>query len=93
MIINVLKNKTTEDLVVVKPEASATEPDLTDEKIEEALKYLKYQQGGLEVDNAEKYMGKGDKQICSLVDISEKQFEDIKAARTAKLTPKPEPIE
>lgn len=81
----VLADKQLTDLIADKPASNpyAAEPSV--EQIEEAIKYLKYQQGGLESDGMNEYMGYGDGKICMKVGISKEQLETIKAGLAAKL--------
>ena len=86
-IETILSEKTVEDLVVVADGKSESTPKLTDSKIEEVLKCLKYQDGcvGETVGNTD-YIGLGDTQIAIKVGITVEQVKEIKAAREAKLS-------
>ena len=83
----VLSGKSLEDLQDVAPEVAATKPSLTQAKVEEVLKYLKFQNGTVgNTEGNEDYIGKGDGQICSLVDITKDQLKEVKVALSAKIT-------
>lgn len=88
------KDKTLNDLQDEKSVKEEVKPTFTKAMKDECVKYLRWQNGCIgEVD--EKYVGKGDSQICSLVGIEKGQLDQFKAdynAKIAELT-NPESIE
>ena len=84
-LTDALANKTLEDLQDTPIEKIEVKPTFTKAKIEEALKYLKFQHGSYSSAGAEKYIGKGDGQICLSVGITGEQLEEVKVALNAKI--------
>ena len=92
-IETVLEDKTLEQLVDTPVEVTKTNPTLTQVKVEKALKYLKYQNGSQgNTEGNEEFIGVGDEQICSLVEITKDQLGLVRKGLQAKiveLTPEP----
>lgn len=91
-VTNVLKDKTLADLVDDPQVSGPAAVNYTQEKVEEALKCLKWQDGCSETEGNEGYIGLGDSQIAKKVGLSVAQVKKIKEDREAKiaaLTPNP----
>jgi len=82
----VLKDKSLEDLKDTPTERVIKKPTLTQVKVEKALKYLKFQNGSQgNTTGNEEFLGKGDGQICSLVDITKDQLKQVRKGLDKKI--------
>lgn len=84
-IEDIIAAKQLADLEAEKAKSNPYPEVVTDNQVEEVLKYLKYQQGGKEADGMDEYMGFGDRKIAMKVGVSLSQIRRIKAARDAKI--------
>ena len=93
MIKELMKDKKIEDLKDIVSVVAKDAPALTNEKIEAAIKYLKFQGGCSCSEGNEDFIGKGDNYIKQNLKISDAQLKEIKEEIKIKideLTPKEE---
>jgi len=86
LIKTILEDKTLDDLVEDSAGEVSPPPELTAEKIELALKCLKWQCKCTETEGNEAFIGLGDKQITKLAGISLDQLDSIKAERDSTIS-------